>query len=48
MKSLREATDVRIAGGEMTQELNEFRDLIADRGLDVLQPDARSFAGSRD
>ena len=45
MKSLREATDVRIAGGEMTRELNEFRDLIADRCLDVLQPDAALVGG---
>ena len=45
MKSLRDATDVRIAGGEMTRELNEFRDLIADRCLDVLQPDAALVGG---
>ena len=45
MKSLRDATDVRIAGGEMTRELTEFRDLIADRCLDVLQPDAALVGG---
>jgi len=45
MASLREATDVRIAGGEMTRELTEFRDLITDRCLDVLQPDAALVGG---
>ncbi len=45
MRALREATDVRIAGGEMTRELQEFRDLIADRCLDVLQPDAALVGG---
>ena len=37
--------DIRIAGGEMTRELYEFRDLIADRCLDVLQPDAALVGG---
>jgi len=45
MRALREATDIRIAGGEMTRELQEFRDLIADRCLDVLQPDAALVGG---
>ncbi len=45
MRALRDATDVRIAGGEMTRELQEFRDLIADRCLDVLQPDAALVGG---
>ena len=45
MRALREATDVRIAGGEMTRELQEFRDLIDDRCLDVLQPDAALVGG---
>ena len=45
MRRLREMTDVRIAGGEMTRELYEFRDLIADRCLDVLQPDAALVGG---
>lgn len=45
MRSLKDATDVRIAGGEMTRELQEFRDLIADRCLDVLQPDAALVGG---
>lgn len=45
MRSLRDATSVRIAGGEMTRELYEFRDLIADGCLDVLQPDAALVGG---
>lgn len=45
MRALREATSVRIAGGEMTRELYEFRDLIHDRALDVLQPDAALVGG---
>jgi len=45
MRRLREALDVRIAGGEMTRELYEFRDLIADECLDVLQPDAALVGG---
>ena len=45
MRALREATDVRIAGGEMTRELHEFRDLI-DRWLPRrLQPDAALVGG---
>ena len=45
MRRLREMTSVRIAGGEMTRELYEFRDLIADQALDVLQPDAALVGG---
>ena len=45
MKSLRETTSVRIAGGEMTRELYEFRDLITDGCLDVIQPDAALVGG---
>jgi L-alanine-DL-glutamate epimerase-like enolase superfamily enzyme len=45
MARLRQMTDVRIAGGEMTRELYEFRDLIADQALDVLQPDAALVGG---
>jgi len=45
MRRLREMTSVRIAGGEMTRELYEFRDLIADQCLDVLQPDAALVGG---
>jgi L-alanine-DL-glutamate epimerase-like enolase superfamily enzyme len=45
MRRLRERVDVRIAGGEMTRELYEFRDLIRDGCLDVLQPDAALVGG---
>jgi L-alanine-DL-glutamate epimerase-like enolase superfamily enzyme len=45
MAKLRQMTDVRIAGGEMTRELYEFRDLIKDGCLDVLQPDAALVGG---
>jgi L-alanine-DL-glutamate epimerase-like enolase superfamily enzyme len=45
MAALRQMTDVRIAGGEMTRELHEFRDLIAGGCLDVLQPDAALVGG---
>ncbi len=45
MKALREMVDVRVAGGEMTRELYEFRDLIVDGCLDVLQPDAALVGG---
>lgn len=40
MKALRGRTSVRIAGGEMNRELYEFRDLIAEGCLDIVQPDA--------
>jgi L-alanine-DL-glutamate epimerase-like enolase superfamily enzyme len=45
MRRLREMTDIRIAGGEMTRELHEFRDLVKDQCLDVLQPDAALVGG---
>lgn len=45
MRRLRDAVDLRIAGGEMTRELYEFRDLIAEGCLDVLQPDAALVGG---
>jgi L-alanine-DL-glutamate epimerase-like enolase superfamily enzyme len=45
MRRLREMTDIRIAGGEMTRELYEFRDLIRDGCLDVFQPDAALVGG---
>ncbi|MBI1776239.1 MAG: mandelate racemase/muconate lactonizing enzyme family protein [Proteobacteria bacterium] len=45
MAALRQATRLRIAGGEMTRELYEFR-LMIERGcLDVLQPDAALVGG---
>jgi len=45
MRRLRDMTDLRIAGGEMTRELYEFRDLIAEGALDVLQPDVALVGG---
>jgi L-alanine-DL-glutamate epimerase-like enolase superfamily enzyme len=45
MRRLRDMTDIRIAGGEMTRELYEFRDLIVDGALDVLQPDVALVGG---
>ena len=45
MNRLRQMVDVRIAGGEMTRELYEFRDLIAEGCLDVLQPDVALVGG---
>ena len=45
MRRLREATSVKIAGGEMNRELFEFRDLIAEGCLDVLQPDVALTGG---
>jgi L-alanine-DL-glutamate epimerase-like enolase superfamily enzyme len=45
MRALRAATDLRIAGGEMTRDLAAFRDLLADGCLDVLQPDAALVGG---
>ncbi|HEX3917157.1 MAG TPA: mandelate racemase/muconate lactonizing enzyme family protein [Caulobacteraceae bacterium] len=45
MKALRAATDVRLAGGEMTRELSEFRELATRGCLDVLQPDVALVGG---
>ncbi len=45
MRALRAATDVRIAGGEMTRQIHEFRDLIDEGCLDVLQPDVALVGG---
>ena len=45
MRALREAVDIRIAGGEMTRELSAFRDLAARGCLDVLQPDVALVGG---
>ncbi len=45
LRRLRDALDVRIAGGELNRELAEFRDLIQDGCLDVLQPDAACIGG---
>lgn len=45
MRALRQAVDVRIAGGEMTRNLDAFRDLIGEGALDVVQPDAALVGG---
>jgi L-alanine-DL-glutamate epimerase-like enolase superfamily enzyme len=45
MRVLREATEVRIAAGEMTRQLHELRDLIGTGAVDVLQPDAALVGG---
>lgn len=45
MAALRKAVDVRIAGGEMTRELYEFRMLMDRSCLDVLQPDVALVGG---
>jgi L-alanine-DL-glutamate epimerase-like enolase superfamily enzyme len=45
MKALRAATDVRLAGGEMTREVSEFRELAVRGCLDVLQPDVALVGG---
>jgi L-alanine-DL-glutamate epimerase-like enolase superfamily enzyme len=45
MKELKQATSVRIVGGEMTRELYEFRDIIEERAFDVIQPDVALVGG---
>ncbi len=45
MRALRDATALRIAGGEMTREAHELRALVEGRCLDVLQPDAALVGG---
>jgi L-alanine-DL-glutamate epimerase-like enolase superfamily enzyme len=45
MRHLREATDVRIAGGEMTRQVHELRELISGGCVDVVQPDAALVGG---
>ena len=45
MRALREMVDIRIAGGEMNREMSEFRDIIEERCLDVLQPDVALTGG---
>src|SRR5262249_12960298 len=37
--------DVRIAGGEMTRQLHELREVITQGCVDVLQPDAALVGG---
>lgn len=45
MRRLRDATGIRIAGGEMTRDPGAFRDLVAEGALDILQPDAALVGG---
>ena len=45
MRALRQATEVRIAGGEMTRALHELRELITGGCIDVLQPDVALVGG---
>jgi L-alanine-DL-glutamate epimerase-like enolase superfamily enzyme len=45
MKALKEMVGVRLAVGEMNRELYEFRHLIEERAVDVLQPDAALAGG---
>ncbi len=45
MNALRQATSVRIAGGEFNRELFEYRDLIEEGCLDVLQADVALTGG---
>lgn len=45
MRRLTETTEIRIAAGEMTRELHEFRELIDARAVDVVQPDAALTGG---
>jgi L-alanine-DL-glutamate epimerase-like enolase superfamily enzyme len=45
MRALREHTDLRIAGGEMTRQLHELRDLITGGCLDIVQPDVALVGG---
>ena len=45
MSDLRAATDVRIAGAELTREMHELRELINRGCLDVLQPDVVAVGG---
>ena len=45
MRMVREASAVRIAGGEMTRELHEFDLMLAAGCLDVYQPDAAVTGG---
>jgi L-alanine-DL-glutamate epimerase-like enolase superfamily enzyme len=45
MRALRDATDVRVAAGEMTRQLHELRDLIVTQSVDVVQPDAALVGG---
>src|SRR5215813_5726613 len=45
MRALRESVDIRIAGGEMTRQAHELRELIVQGCVDVLQPDVALVGG---
>lgn len=45
MKRLREALNVRIAGGDFNREPAELRDLLIEGAVDVIQPDVVSVGG---
>ena len=45
MRALRQATSVRIAGGELTRELHELREIVTTGCMDVLQPDVVCTGG---
>jgi L-alanine-DL-glutamate epimerase-like enolase superfamily enzyme len=45
MRALREATDVRLAAGEMTRQLHELRELVQGGCVDVIQPDVALVGG---
>jgi len=45
MRALREATDIRLAAGEMTRQLHELRELVQGGCADVLQPDVALVGG---
>jgi L-alanine-DL-glutamate epimerase-like enolase superfamily enzyme len=45
MRQVREATDIPIAAGESEQTRYPFRDLLAARAVDVLQPDLTICGG---
>jgi L-alanine-DL-glutamate epimerase-like enolase superfamily enzyme len=45
MQALKEMISVRLAAGEMNRELYEFRHLIEQRAVDILQPDAALAGG---
>ncbi len=45
MRRLSDATELSIAGGEMTRDLDMLRTIIDRRALDILQPDAALVGG---
>lgn len=45
LRLLRDTTGLRIAGGEMTRQLSDFRELLVRGCVDVLQPDAALVGG---